>query len=815
MRVPLKWLREFVSIDVDAAELARKLTLAGLEVEKIDVVGADWDKVFTAFVNKVERHPDADRLVLADVEAGEHRLTVVTGAPNIAAGQKVVLALAGARLIDGHSDSGELKTLKPGKIRGIMSEGMVCSEKELGMSDEHEGILVLPDDAPLGLPLQEYLGDTVLEFEITPNLAHDFSVLGVAREVGALYHQPLSEPPRVDLESIPTSTDNLVSIAAPELCSRYVGAVIKGIQVGPAPPWIARRLNQAGVRSINNIVDVTNYVMLEYGQPLHAFDFDHLHGKRVVVRRAEDGEKLETLDHVQRTLDSDMLVIADADRAVALAGVMGGTDSEVSDSTTTVLLESASFDMKSVRRASRLLKLRSDASARFERGVDPNLAGIAIARALELMIEVSPGAEVVEYDDVYPGPVAPRSLTMRFDHIERLLGIGFPPSDVERVLSDLGFEPAISDSIEGPTLTVSIPTFRSDVSIPEDIVEEVGRVMGYDKVPATLPVGQTVPVVRDPNFLLQTNLRHVLTAGGASEAVTYITASDAMLSTFSNESGLAGVLTPRPIDSLVKLVNPINAERPYLRNTLVPALLEATSANLRHQRRVALFELARVYLPNGRDDLPTEVQTLGLVLAGNRDDLNRFTSNDQLDFFDLKGIVEAALAHIAVRDLRFEASTAPGLHPGRTARLLLGDEFVGLIGELHPKAAAAFGIEGVRVSVAEIDVEALVKRSVKLDSAISTPKFLPVEQDLAVVVPNERAAAEVEETIRGSAGQLLTGLVLFDVFRGEQIGAENKSLAYRLTFTSPGRALTDDDLVKVRAKIERTLKQQVGGRLRA
>ncbi len=815
MRVPLKWLNEFVEIEADAVELARRLTLAGLEVEKIDIIGAGWDKVFTAYVNNIERHPDADRLVLADVQAGEHQLIVVTGAPNIASGQKVVLALAGARLIDGHSDSGEYKTLKPGKIRGVMSEGMVCSEKELGMSEEHEGILVLPDDAPVGLPLQEYFGDTVLEFEITPNLAHDFSVLGVAREVAALYHQQLSKPSSIQLDSIPVAKSELITVEAPDLCARYIGAVIKGVKVGPSPAWMARRLNQAGVRSINNIVDVTNYVMLEYGQPLHAFDADHLHGRRIVVRRAVEGEKLETLDHVERTLDAEMLVIADADRAVALAGVMGGTDSEVSAGTTTILLESATFGMKPVRRTSRLLKLRSDASARFERGVDSNLASTGIARALELLLEVSPGAEVVEIADVYPSPVEPRTLTMDFNRIERLLGIGFPASHVERVLTDLEFAPIISESGDGWELTVTIPTFRSDVSIPEDIVEEVGRIMGYDKVPATLPVGQAVTVVRDPNFLLQTKLRQVLTASGASEMVTYITASEAMLSTFGSGAGDVGLLTPRPIETLVRLVNPLNAERPYLRNTLIPALLETLASNLRHQDRVSLFELARVYLPAGRNELPTEIQTLGIAMAGNRDDLDRFATTGQLDFYDLKGVVEEALSQVNVRDVTFEATTVAGLHPGRTARVISGDRSIGVIGELHPTVSAAFGIEGVRVSVAEIDAEALVELSQSNKARISTPKFLPVEQDLAVVVSDERAAADVEAAIRGSAGQMLTDLVLFDVFRGEQIGTENKSLAYRLTFTSPGRALTDDDLVKVRAKIERTLKQQVDGRLRA
>lgn len=809
MRVPLKWLDEFVRSEVDAAELARRLTLAGLEVEKIDIVGSGWDKVFTAQVNKVDRHPDADRLVLADVEAGEHRLTVVTGAPNIAAGQKVALALAGARLIDGHSDSGEYKTLKPGKIRGIMSEGMVCSEKELGMSDEHEGILVLPDDTPVGLPLQQYLGDTVLEFEITPNLAHDFSVLGVAREVGALYHKPITEPYRVDLARIPAASADLITIESPELCARYIGAVIKGIEIGPSPDWMARRLQQAGVRSINNVVDVTNYVMLEYGQPLHAFDYHHLNGNRIVVRRATDGEKMETLDHIERTLDSDMLVIADAERAVALAGVMGGTDTEVSDNTTTVLLESASFEMKTVRRTSRLLKLRSDASARFERGVDPNLASSGIARALELLLDVSPGAEVVEISDVYPTPVEPRTLSMPFDRIEWLIGKAFPRADVERVLTDLEFDPLI----DGETLTVTIPTFRQDVSIPEDIVEEVGRILGYDHVPATLPVGRTVPVARDPHFLLQTKLRQVLTGSGVSEAVTYITASGAMLSSFATESGDVGVLTPRPLDSLLELVNPLNADRPYLRNTLLPALLESVASNLRHERRVGLFELARVYLPAGRNDLPTEVQTLGIVLAGQRDEFDRFASSDSIDFFDLKGIVDEALLQVNVTGVTYESTESPGFHPGRTARLLHGDTVIGLVGELHPDTAAAFGIEGIRVVAGEIDAEALLELSQRQRKTISAPRFLPVEQDLAIVVREETTSADVEAALRNGAGPLLTDIVLFDIFRGPQIGDENKSLAYRLTFTSPGRALTDNDLVKVRGKIERTIKQ-VGGKLR-
>ncbi|HET7092883.1 MAG TPA: phenylalanine--tRNA ligase subunit beta, partial [Thermomicrobiales bacterium] len=372
MRVPLRWLSEFVEIDLTPAELARRLTMAGLEAEKIEIIGEGWDKVYVGSVERVEPHPDADRLVLATVDAGEHRLTVVTGAPNIRQGQKVALALAGARLIDGHSEGQVYKTLKPSAIRGVRSEGMVCSEKELGLSDEHEGILVLPADAPVGAPLADYLGDVVIEFEITPNLVHAFSIIGIAREAAAVLDEPLRLPDVPDLEAAPQGATDLIEVADPDLCSRYVAVVIDGVEVGPSPEWLTRRLTAAGLRPINNLVDVTNYVMLEWGQPLHAFDRDQLAGGRIVVRRARPGEPLETLDHQQRQLTDEMLVIADAERAVGIAGVMGGVDSEVSDATAAIVLESANFNMTSIRHTARALRLRTDASARFERGLDPN-----------------------------------------------------------------------------------------------------------------------------------------------------------------------------------------------------------------------------------------------------------------------------------------------------------------------------------------------------------------------------------------------------------------------------------------------------------
>jgi phenylalanyl-tRNA synthetase beta chain len=503
MKVPLRWLSEFVETGLSVEELAHRLTMAGLEAEKITVIGEEWDNIYVGHVEAVDPHPDADRLVLATVNAGNHRLQVVTGAPNIARDQMVALALAGARLIDGHAEGQVYRTLKPSAIRGVRSEGMVCSEKELGLSDEHEGIMVLEAEAPKGVPLVEWLGETVIEFEITPNLVHNFSVLGIAREAGALTDRPVATPPIYDLASAPAGPADLVTIEATDLCARYVAVVIEDIEVKPSPAWLQRRLVAAGVRPINSIVDATNYVMLEYGQPLHAFDADRLEDGRIVVRRAGPGESLETLDHQVRKLDEEMLVIADTHRAVGLAGVIGGFNSEIHDGTQRIILESANFDMKVTRRTARELKLRTDASARFERGLDPNLARDAAARATQLILELSPGAAVTAVTDVYPHPVAPRPMSLPFDEIERLLGVRYEPAQVLDVLRRLGFSPEIDGEASAETLSVLVPTWRSDVTLAADIVEEVARVIGYDSLPEHLPTGQTAPVQRDSVYAIQ------------------------------------------------------------------------------------------------------------------------------------------------------------------------------------------------------------------------------------------------------------------------------------------------------------------------
>jgi phenylalanyl-tRNA synthetase beta chain len=759
------------------------------------------------------------------------------------AGQNVALALAGARLVDGYSETLQYKTLKPGTIRGVRSEGMVCSEKELGLSGEHEGILVLEPEAPVGAPLAEWLGETVIEFEITPNLVHAFSVLGIGREAAAITGRPLRLPRSFDLSTAPAGAADLVRVDAPELCPRCVGVVIEGITVGPSPSWLARRLAAAGLRPINNVVDVTQYVMLDHGQPLHAYDRDRLAGGRIVVRRAEPGEVVETIDHQRRELSPDTLVIGDAERAVGIAGVMGGVDSEVADATTTVLLEAANFAMTSIRKTARGLKLRTDASARFERGLDPNLAGDAAARATQLLLDLCPDARVTGHRDVYPSPVEPRTLSLPFAKIERVLGVRYDGQTVRDALGRLGFAPVLSGPAGEARLTVSVPTYRQDVTLAEDVVEEIARIVGYETLPETLPTGRLPAVTRDPMHRLQTAVRELLARAGSAEAITYVTVSEAQLRALGpgDADGTVGFLHRAALEDLLRLRNPLQSDRGLLRPTLLPALLDVVAANRKHETGVRMHEVARVYLPDG-DVLPREANVVALVASGQRDRLDRYAKRQQdlakaagaeveswadgtadaaspsatLDFFDLKGAVEALLGYLGATDATFARPASPvaGLHPGRTAEVRLGETLVGLLGELRPDVAAAYGIEDERVAVAELDLDALLPAATAARDKVSVPRFLPVQQDFAVVVPEETPAAEVERALRSGAGPLATGVELFDVFRGEQLGDGKKSLAYRVTFTAPDRPLTDAELGKTRGRIAKVLAQRVAGTLR-
>lgn len=817
MLVPVRWLKEFVHTELSTQEIAHRLTMAGLEAESITQIGVDWDKVYVGQVEKVERHPDADRLVLATVGAGEHHLTVVTGAPNIAAGQKVALALAGARLIDGYSEELKYITLKPSSIRGVRSEGMVCSEKELGLSDEHEGILVLDDDAPVGAALRDYLGDDVIEFEITPNLVHAFSVLGIARELAAIIDHPKPSVELADLSDIPAQP-SLVTIDDEALCPRYALAILENVTIAASPSWLQRRIEAIGIRPVNNVVDVSNYVMNEIGQPTHPFDADTLSEGRIVVRPARAGERLETIDHVQRELHPDMLVIADAERAVAIAGVMGGVDTEVTESTTRVLLESASFNSRSIRRTSRELKLRSDASGRFERGVDPELAWTAIQRIIQILQQIDPAISVASVADAYPTPAESSSLSMPYSEVERLLGMEIPIPDAVAILDRLDFDPTVTESEEGAVIHVTVPTYRADVTMAADLVEEVARIYGYDSLPETLPTGTASRVRRDPERIVDHIVQDALVQAGLQQVQTYTMISeDDLIALSPLKDGAPDSLGgyPKPESAYVRAVNPLRADWELMRPTLIPSLLKIVAENLKYSEQVPVFETARTYQPTSRDELPDERRAVAIVMAGSRTPFSLYReSTDDYDFFDVKGVVEVLLKRLGANDVTFSKISHPSLHPGRAAAITLRGEQIGMLGELHPKVAQSFGIDS-RVCVSEIDLRVFAELLNAPWTARQISRFQPIRQDFAIVVDDHTPVSDVDAALRAGAGPLGSAVELFDIYRGEGVGEGKKSLAFRVTLSAPDRQLAEHEVDRVRNKIEREIKKRVGGSIRS
>ncbi len=820
MRVPVKWLQEYVEINVPLEELAHRITLAGLEVSEIERIGQEWDRelIRVGEVLEVRPHPNADRLTLVDVTyGGEEVLSVVCGAPNMRVGErghKVALARVGARLWDPYSEEPRQAVLKASKIRGVRSEGMVCSEKELGLSEEHTGVVILPADAPVGMPLVDYLGEAVLDIDLTPNLGRCLSMIGVAREVAALLGQDLCVPvPSPREQGPPVDGQVTVEILDPEAGPRYSAALVRDIGMGPSPQWMQQRLLRAGMRPINVVVDVTNYVMLEVGQPLHAFDYDLLRPKpetagppAIIVRLARQDERLTTLDGVERVLDTDRLLICDGEGPVALAGVMGGLESEVTERTRHVLLESAHFDAISVRRTSQALHLSSEASTRFERGVDPEGTVWALRRACELLEEFAGGTTARGVVDVYPIPRSPLLLDLPASEVRRILGIELTATEVADLLGPLGF----SCTVEGRIIHVEVPSFRLDVSLTADLLEEVARMYGYDRIPTTLMRDVLPPQRGNPLLELQERVRDVLVGCGLDEVITY---------SLTNLHSVANMTPGRPeVDGsrYLRLANPLSPEREYMRQTLQNHLLETLALNLRYRERVAVFEIGRVYLPREGEELPEEPPMLGIGLCGPREQGGWLAGpSGESDFFDLKGIVEILLERLGIADARYESGEHPAFHPGRQATLWLGEERVGVLGEVHPIVRQQFDLPARRVGLAEFCLEALLRHA---GAHVYTPisRFPVVIQDIAVVVDEETPAVRVAEVIRQAGGDLLRELSLFDVYRGSPLPAGKTSLAYRMTFQAMDRVLVEDEVNRLRErKIVPALERELGATVRA
>lgn len=835
MQVPISWLKDYVDIRLSTQELAERMTLAGLEVEKIDYIGVEgaellWEPTHfvVARVLAVDPHPNADRLVLATVDYGADRTeTLVTGAPNLfpflgrdisGLDVKSPMVMEGATIYDGHQDGFVRTRLKGRPVRGIMNRHMLCSEKELGISDEHEEIILMRTDATPGTPLQDVLGDVVLHLDLTPNLARCQSVIGVAREVAALTGAPLRYPSLdVGMEGPPVTDAIRVQILEPDLCPRFTATLIRDITIGPSPEWMQRRLRLIGLRPINNVVDITNYVMMELGQPLHAFDYDKLQARAgdavptITVRRASPGEGMTTLDGVNRTFNDFDILITDTAGPVGIGGVMGGEDTEVHPETRNVLLEAANFNLIHIRRTAQAHKLPSEASARFGKGIHPADALRGARRAAEFMRQLADGTVGRGIVDNYPAPPPPVVSTVTPAQVERSLGISLGLGQITDILSALQFECVVKDD----TVHATVPDHRLDIGTgiigTADLIEEIARIHGYDRIPET-EMSDRLPPLR-PNRLLEREeqTRDLLRAVGLQEIISY------RLTTPAAESR---VLPPseRPDDRpYVTVANPISQDKTVMRHTLLESMIEAVAKNLRHHARVALFELGPVYLASEEGSLPDEPTRLCIGLGGQRETVGWAGGDESnMDYYDLKGILEALTDGWRVTNVSYEPVTHPTFYPGRVARLSLSDgTYLGVAGQVHPLVAHNFDMsEGIPALAAELDLQTLFA-AVPADFTIApVPVFPAVFRDIALVMDDAVPAAEVERLIAQTGGQLLVGVRLFDVYRGEQLPTGRKSLAYALTFQAPDRTMTDNEANNLRDKIARRLGHELGAQLR-
>jgi phenylalanyl-tRNA synthetase beta chain len=784
MRVPVSWLREYVSFDMPPRELGELLSMTGTKLEAVHRIGvpagAELFKVGRVITR--EQHPDADRLSLCTVDVGDGELRqIVCGATNFGAGATVGVALPGATLPDG-------TVLRVAKLRGVESHGMMLSESELELSGDRDGLMLLDEALVPGTPLSQVLpiDDEVLEFEITSNRPDCLSVYGIAREASASLDVDLAPwPGREPRASGDDSVDSWVTarIDAPDLCARWAGRVFTDVRVGPSPPWLKARVAAAGMRPISNVVDITNYVMLCVGEPTHAFDLDKVTGREIIVRRAGDGERVVTLDGQERTLDADVLVIADAEKPSAVGGLMGSQWSEVSDTTTTVLLECANFDGPNIQSSSTRLELRTEGSTRWEKGLDPHLVPQALALASQLMVELTGARLVPGTVDLHGQLPEPAVVPLRRERLELLIGVTYEQAQIDRALTRLGYE-----SADGGW---RVPTWRANDTFREvDLIEEVSRIDGVWKVPTVMPPHADAIGKRDPDVRLRNRVIDVLLGAGLSEAVTVAFTDE----TLADRLRLA---PDHPRRDAVRVANPMGADQALLRTVLFPGLLASARRNLDAGRdRVALFEVARVVLPAPGEELPHQPVRVAGVIAG-RD----------AGYYEMKGVAEALEGALRVQ-LEVAAAPEPFLHPGRSARLGAG----GTLGELHPLVAREFGLEQ-QVSLFEIDLA-------ELETPDPTPLYRdvvtypPVRQDIAVVVASEVTAAEVLAVIREAGGPLLAEADVFDTYRGEQVGEGRQSVAVHLLFRAADRTLTDAEADAARETIVAALRERLGGELR-
>ncbi|EGQ22415.1 phenylalanyl-tRNA synthetase beta subunit [Sporosarcina newyorkensis 2681] len=803
MLVSTNWLSKYVDWnELSVEELAEKITRAGIEVDGIIDRSFGMDNIVIGYVTDCVKHPEADKLHICQVDVGGEITQIICGAPNIAAGQKVIVARPGAVLPGGMK-------IKKAKLRGEESNGMICSLQELGIEGKvvpkayAEGIYVLPNDVQAGESALTHLGlyDQVMEFDLTPNRSDALSMLGVAYEVGAILSKDIKLPAISFEESSEKAQDYLkLAVEAQEDNPMYIAKVVKNVKVAESPQWLQNTLMSAGIRPHNNIVDITNYVLLEYGQPLHAFDYDRLETKEIVVRHAREGEKIVTLDQAERTLNGHQLVITNGVEPVALAGVMGGANSEVHEGTATVVIESAYFAPSSVRRTSKEVGLRSDASTRFEKGVDPNRVAEAAERAAQLMAELA-GGEVLEgsvqFDEL--DKTAER-IILSPDYVNNRLGMKIPMDEMKSIMDRLQIP---TEAINGQ-LVMDIPTRRQDLRIKEDIIEEIARLYGYDEIPKTLPVVESTPGGLTPYQAKRRIVRRFLEAAGLSQALTYSLASPKDAQAFALETA-----------PVTELLMPMSEERSVLRQSLIPHLLDAATYNTaRRNESVALYETGSVFLGIEEDGLPKEVEHVAAVLTGKWVHHAWQGETKKVDFFVMKGIVEGLFEQLGLLErIQFTKATVEGMHPGRTATVWLGDQAVGMLGQVHPTVQNQRDLQ--ETYVMEMNLRVIMETAAEELFYEPVPRYPSISRDIALVVDRDTSAANLQAIILQAGGKLLKTVQLFDLYEGKNVEEGKKSLAFSLTYFDPERTLTDEEVVNAHKKVLDALTVQANAQLRS
>lgn len=797
MNTSLSWIKAYVpDLDVTAQEYTDAMTLSGTKVEGYEIMDADLDKIVIGQIDKIEKHPDADKLIICQVNIGTETIQIVTGAPNVKEGDKVPVVLAGGCVAGGHEPgsrvAGGIK-IKKGKLRGVESDGMMCSIEELGSSKDmypnapESGIYIMPEDAEVGADAVKALGldDVVFEYEITSNRVDCFSVVGIAREAAATFRKEFHPPVVTPTGNSEDVNDYIkVTVKDEELCPRYCARVVKNIKIGPSPEWMQRRLASVGIRPINNVVDITNYVMEEYGQPMHAYDLDTIAGHEIIVRRAENGEKFTTLDGQERQLDDSILMICDGEKSVGIAGIMGGENSMITDNVQTMLFEAACFDGTNIRKSSKKVGLRTDASGKFEKGLDPNNAQAAIDRACQLVEELGAGEVVGGMVDVYGTKREPVRVPFDADAINELLGTDIPKEDM------LSYFKMIDLEYDENTNEVIAPTFRQDLLRLADLAEEVARFYGYDNIPTTLPKGEATTGKLSFKLRIEEVARNIAEFCGFSQAMTY---------SFESPKVFDKLLLPEDSElrKAVEIMNPLGEDYSIMRTTSLNGMLTSLATNYnRRNKNVRLYELGNIYLPKTLPltELPEERMqfTLGMYGKG--------------DFFHMKGVVEEFFekAGLHKKEIYRPDSGKPYLHPGRQANIVYDGVIVGYLGEVHPDVADTYGI-GERAYIAVIDMPEIVSRAGFDRKYEGIAKFPAVTRDISMVVPKEIMVGQIEEVIEQKGGSYLESYKLFDLYEGAQIKAGYKSIAYSIVFRAKDKTLEDADVTKAMGHILKEL----------